>query len=255
MAKLGSLSQWALNFSDANWSKINQNLSGFALNDLGDVVTSAKELRNCLDKVIYSAEYKIRRPRIDTRLFNTSADTVWSWRPELWCDPIGKKGRVGVKSGLKLGQEVSIFHDCELQEISMRQVRNTRRDDLAPFGFVMDIYNFEGTFFSVAIDFPDGVIANMSTRHIVLMETRIQSEKPLEIFGRLNVRHGPNVEHIVRPLFIDDNMAMIEFDLGYLRLNQKRIGQVWLDLIFSEPAMNQIKISDISFHRRPRAEF
>ena len=34
MAKLGRLSQWALNFSDANWSKINQNLSGFALNDL-----------------------------------------------------------------------------------------------------------------------------------------------------------------------------------------------------------------------------
>ena len=64
MAKLGRLSQWALNFSDANWSKINQNLSGFALNDLGDVVTSAKELRNCLDKVIYSAEYKIRRPRM-----------------------------------------------------------------------------------------------------------------------------------------------------------------------------------------------
>lgn len=105
------------------------------------------------------------------------------------------------------------------------------------------------------IDFPDDAIANMSTRHIVLMKTRIQSEKPLEIFGRLNVRHGPNVEHIVRPLFIDDNMAMIEFDLGYLRLNQKRIGQVWLDLIFSEPAMNQIKISDISFHRSPRAEF
>ena len=89
--------------------------------------------------MIYSVEYKIRRPRIDTRLFNTSADTVWSWRPELWCGPIGKKGRLGVKSGLKLGQEVSIFHDCDLQEISMRQVRNTRRDDLAPFGFVMDI--------------------------------------------------------------------------------------------------------------------
>ena len=225
------------------------------LNDLGLLMSAAKDLRSGLDSFIYDADYKIRLPRIDANFFHTSPDVIWSWRPELWRSSLGQKGRIGTRSGVKLGSELSVFHDCDLQEISMRQVRNIRRDDLAPFGFVMDVFNFEGSFFSLALDFPPEAVSNMSTRHIVLMETKVQCEKPVEIFGRLNLRHGPNVEHVVRPLFVDGDLAMIEFDLGYLRLNEKRIGHIWLDLIFVEPAMNHVKIADISFHSRPRAEF
>ena len=47
---------------------------------------------------------------------------------------------------------------------------------------------------------------------------------------------------------------MVEFDLGYSDINEKRVERMWLDLIFEGPEMNQITIRDITFCRYPRAE-
>ncbi len=47
---------------------------------------------------------------------------------------------------------------------------------------------------------------------------------------------------------------MVEFDLGYSDINEKRLERMWLDLIFEGPEMNQINMRDITFCRYPRAE-
>ncbi len=65
-------------------------------------------------------------------------------------------------------------------------------------------------------------------------------EKPLEIFARLNIKHGPNVEQIVRELPLDEEEVMVEFDLAYTKMNEKRVERMWLDLIFEGAEMNQI---------------
>ena len=82
----------------------------------------------------------------------------------------------------------------------------------------------------------------------------IETEKKLEIFARLNVRHGPNTEQLVRELPPGEE-TMVEFDLAYSSLNEKRVERLWLDLIFEGPEMNQILLRDITLTRRPRAEF
>ena len=46
-------------------------------------------------------------------------------------------------------------------------------------------------------------------------------EKPLEIFARLNIKHGPNVEQIVRELPLNEEEVMVEFDLAYTRIERK----------------------------------
>ena len=86
------------------------------------------------------------------------------------------------------------------------------------------------------------------------MTTVVDLEQPLEIFARLNVRHGPNTEQLVRELQIIDGRSMVEFDLAYSNLNEKRVERAWVDLIFEGPQMNQITLRDITFSRRPRAE-
>jgi hypothetical protein len=48
--------------------------------------------------------------------------------------------------------------------------------------------------------------------------------------------------------------AVVEFDLAYCDLNEKRIEKAWLDLIFEGPAMNQITLRDVTMCRYPRAE-
>jgi hypothetical protein len=86
------------------------------------------------------------------------------------------------------------------------------------------------------------------------MEVIVEVEKPLEIFARLNVRHGPNTEQIVRELPLSDDKIMVEFDLAYTKLNEKRVEAMWIDLIFEGPEMNQVTLRDLTFSRNPRAE-
>jgi len=71
----------------------------------------------------------------------------------------------------------------------------------------------------------------------------------------LNVRHGPNLEKVVREVeFRNDQEAQIEFDLAYTRINDSKITDMWVDIIFENPAMNQITLRDLVVSRHPRSE-
>ena len=154
-----------------------------------------------------------------------------------------------------MGEQVTLFHDCVESELTLRQLRNTREEDLAPYGLRMDVFRFDGSFLSLAIDLPDEGVNGLGRRHLIRLETIVEMEKPLEIFARLNVRHGPNSEQMVRELPLNEQNVMVEFDLGYTRLNEKRVENAWIDLIFEGPEMNQVILRDLTLSRRPRAEF
>ena len=70
----------------------------------------------------------------------------------------------------------------------------------------------------------------------------------------MNIKHGPNVEQIVRELPLGEDEVMVEFDLAYTKLNERRLERMWLDLIFEGAEMNQIILRDVTMTRRPRAE-
>jgi hypothetical protein len=152
-----------------------------------------------------------------------------------------------------LGDEVTLFHDCIQSELTLRQCRNLREADLAPYGLRMDVLRFEGSFLSLVVDFPPEGAEGLSRGHLIRVDTEITSEKPIEIFARLNIRHGPNTEQIVRELPLGDEDVMVEFDLAYSRLNEKRIEKIWLDLIFEAPDFNQVVIRDLTLCRVRRA--
>lgn len=116
------------------------------------------------------------------------------------------------------------------------------------------MFRFDGSFLSLVVDLPQGAIDGLQKKHLIRMDTIVEMEKPLEIFARLNIRHGPNTEQLVRELPLHESEIMVEFDLAYSRLNEKRIDKAWIDLIFEGPEMNQVTIRDLTFSRRPRAE-
>ena len=148
----------------------------------------------------------------------------------------------------------TVFHDCRRTELTVRQIRNTRESDVAPFGFRMDVFKFDGSFLSLVLDLPPEVAQGLKLRHLIRLDVIVEMEKPLEIFARLNVKHGPNVEQIVRELPLNEEEVMVEFDLAYTKVNEKRVEKLWLDLIFEGPEMNQIILRDVTVSRRPRAE-
>lgn len=225
--------------------------------DLGNLRTTrarARQLGAQLERLFFVADNRLALPRIGSNAIVTPVGTDWSWRPQLWRGPIARKGRSGVESKTMIGDEVTLFHNCRISELTLRQLRNTRDADLAPYGLRMDVFRFDGSFLSLALDLPREVCEGLKRRHLIRLEAIIEVEKPLEIFARLNIRHGPNTEQIVRELPLHEGNLMVEFDLSYTNLNEKRVEKIWLDLIFEGPEMNQVTVRDITFSRLPRAE-
>lgn len=214
----------------------------------------ARTLRHYLDTLIAISESRLALPMIGSNAFPVPHGTEWSWRPEAWREPLPIKGRSSVGNREMLGDEVTLFHDCRLSELTLRQLRNHREADLAPFGLRMDVFRFDGSFLSLAIDLPPEAVQGLTRNHLIRLDTNVEMEKPLEIFARLNIKHGPNTEQIVRELPLDAEEISVEFDLAYSKLNEKRVERAWLDLIFEGPEMNEVILRDLTFSRRPRAE-
>ena len=214
----------------------------------------ARQLRTHLDRLIHTADGRLALPQIGSSFFPRPHGTDWSWRPELWRGPLPERGLASAPPKARLGNEVQLFHDCAFSELTLRQLRNTREEDLAPFGLRMDVFKFDGSFLSLVIDLPDSAIRGLGRKHLLRMNATVETEKKLEIFARLNVQHGPNTEQMVRELPLGDRDLSVDFDLAYTKLNEKRVERAWIDLIFEGPEMNQVMLRDVNFSRRPRSE-
>lgn len=215
----------------------------------------ARALRRNLDRVIHQAEFRLALPVIGSNAIRKQMGTDWAWRPDLWKGTIPVPGMSSVAGKAPVCDGATIFHDCRRSELTVRQVRNSRASDIAPFGIRMDVFRFDGSFLSLVLDLPEDASRGLKLKHMIRLDVIVEMEKPLEIFARLNIKHGPNVEQVVRELPLTDESVSVEFDLAYSKFNEKRVERMWVDLIFEGPEMNQIILRDVTFSRRPRAEF
>lgn len=236
------------------WSAAAQGASTAELSELRRDRFQARQLKARLDDLLTTADTRLALPRIGSNAFSRPAATDWAWRPNLWRGPLLRKGIADVPTATKIGDAVTIFHDCPFAEMSFRQLRNHREADLAPFALRMDVFRFGGSYLSAVLDLPGDACRALRKRHLVRMDVIVEIERPIEIFARLNVRHGPNTEQVVRELPLHEDDVFVEFDLAYTNLNEKRVERMWVDLIFENPEMNQVTLRDITFARYPRAD-
>lgn len=235
------------------WAKAARTAPIATISTLRKQRQQARTLKTHLDTLIHVADERLALPMVGSSQFARPHDSDWAWRPEVWCGPIPNPGKSSVQNKEMLGDELTLFHDCSHSELTLRQLRNTRQEDLAPYGLSMDVFRFDGSFLSLVVDLPEGASRGLTRNHLLRMETIVELEKPLEIFARLNIKNGPNTEQIVRELELKGTGVLVEFDLAYSVLNEKRIEKIWVDLIFEGPEMNQVVLRDLTFSRRPRA--
>lgn len=236
------------------WEEIAEAAPSADLETLRGWRARARAMRRHLDRVIHEAEHRLALPVIGSNAMRRPMGTDWSWRPDLWRGPMPVPGQASVPNRAAFGQGATLFHDCRLSELTVRQIRNERESDVAPFGFRIDVFRFDGSFLSLVIDLPEDAARGLRLRHLIRLDVIVELEKPLEIFARLNVKHGPNTEQIVLEMPLGAEEVMVEFDLTYSKINEKRIDKLWIDLIFEGPEMNQIILRDVTVSRRPRAE-
>ena len=238
----------------ARWGGLADKAPAMPLETLKGYRASARSLKRQIDRLLHHADHRLALPVIGSNAIRTPLGTDWSWRPDLWSGPIPLPGHAAVPTKLQICEGATVFHDCKQSELTVRQIRNVRETDLAPFGLRMDVFRFDGSYLSLVIDLPPDVIKGLGLRHVIRLTCLVEMEKSLEIFARINIRHGPNVEQIVRELPLEDGEVVMEFDLSYTKLVEKRAERIWIDLIFEGPEMNQIILRDVTVARRPRAE-
>ena len=214
----------------------------------------ARQLRTPLQELTYTADSRLALPRIGSNTFARPVGTDWSWRPQLWRGALPERGIAPALNKSRLGPDLTIFHDCGTSEISLRQIRNTRDQDLAAFGLAVEVFRFDGNFLSLVIDLPASACTGLQKQHLIQLAATIDRERPVRILARLNVRHGPNTEQILLTLPDDEAETVIAFDLAYGQLNEKRVERMWIDLMIEDPQMNKVTFRDLNICRYPRAE-
>jgi hypothetical protein len=239
------------------WTLAGETAAEADLSTLRLWVGRARSLRRRLDQVIHAADHRLGLP-IGAEAMKKPMGTDWSWRPMLWKGPLPVPGIASVPAKALICDGATIFHDCKRSELTVRQIRNTRAVDVAPFGLRMEMFRFDGSFLSLVLDLPDEAARGLRLRHLIRLDLIVEMEKPLEIFARLNIKHGPNVEQILRQIpsgpGSGSGEVMVEFDLAYCKMNEKRVEKLWVDLIFEAPQMNELILRDVTLSRRPRAD-
>ena len=236
------------------WRGLAEIVSGLDLESLRRLRNQAWALRRNLDRVIHVAENRLALPVMGSNAIRKPMGSDWVWRPMLWKGPIPVPGLSSVPGKAVICDGATVFHDCRQSELTVRQIRNTRAADIAPFGLRMDVFRFDGSFLSLVIDLPEEAATGLRMTHLLRLDAIVEMEKPLEIFARLNIKHGPNIEQVVRELPLNEEEVKVEFDLAYTKMNEKRVEKIWVDLIFEGPEMNQVILRDVTLSRRPRAE-
>ncbi|MCB2115292.1 MAG: hypothetical protein KDE00_03095 [Rhodobacteraceae bacterium] len=238
----------------ARWRGLAGHVSDMTPAGLRALRGQARQMRREIDRALQRADARLALPDPGGVAIPRPQLADWAWRPAIWNGRVDPAGCAAVENRTTFGTGAAIFHDCRMNELTVRQIRNTRSTDLSPFALSFDVFRFAGSFLSLVLDLPEAAVAGLKLSHVLRLEVGAEFEAPLEVFARLNVKHGPNTEQLVRELDFTGDLAVAEFDLFHARINERRIERAWLELIFEGPEMNRIVLRDVTMSRRPRAE-
>lgn len=174
----------------ARWTAAARSANDAELATLRAQRQQARQLRTPLQELTYVADTRLALPRIGSNTFARPAGTDWAWRPHLWRGAQPERGLAPARNKMKLGKDLSIFHDCDADELLLKQVRNTRDHDLAAFGVALEIFAFNGNFLSLVVDLPPGVCEGLKKRHLIQLSATIDREHPIKISRGSTSRTG-----------------------------------------------------------------
>jgi uncharacterized protein DUF6478 len=249
----GKIGSYIQNRTLRRWERLADHARNASLSELRDIRTASRALGQRVGSVNHIAEARLIRPVIGSNAMDLPPTTDWSHRPDLWAGPVTPLGFAPAKNQTEIGHEVTLYHDCKRQMLSVRQVRNTDAIDLAPFGLQMDVFTFEGSFLSLVIKAPDDVVKGLTKKHILRLSLRAQSERVLEMSARMNLKHGPNTEQVSKEINIAADANVVEFDLAYVPFTETRAEHIWFDLFFDSPSMNKTVLRDLTMSRHVRS--
>lgn len=237
------------------WQRLLRAPADLSSAELARMNGDIRDMRDRLDVMAAQSRSALLSRTTDTDGIERPDQCDWASRPAPWHEEMRPRGIVGLASPQALPGGATVFHDCNHAEITLRQERAPAWVKGPQFGLVLEIYRFDGSFVSFVQDLPSAALEGLTRNHFVSVNLVADREHPVEIYARLNVQHGPNIEQLVRQVDFDGSTGCAEFDLAYTKINEKRLEKAWLDLIVEGPKMTRIALWDMVLLRAPRADF
>ncbi|MDS9466231.1 DUF6478 family protein [Paracoccus sp. MBLB3053] len=241
------------------WAEIAEEVEFMAPPRIRRLTQEAHLLRASLNRFFMRGDRKAAVSRVALDALHLPGGTDWRWRPGFMAGQISPRGIAAPAPGTRLGDRAALWHDCPEPSMVLEQLPSPRATDLSPYCMRLEVFSFAGNFLSVSIDLPTEALDGLTRNHILRLEVSALIERPMKIYSRLNIGHGPNTDELVKEFgTIEPGLAsqqVIEFDLAYTEMNEKRLEKIWLDLIFDSPAMNAVEIRELFISRHLRAEF
>jgi hypothetical protein len=237
------------------WHALVQNAPQMSLSGLLKLRTESENLSELVGAFNQLSTHEIGKRVAQTVDIPDYKNADWSWRPEVFFQKDCVTAEVNPVSGKQIGSYLTLHHDASVPSIILRQTKTVRATNVAPFDFTIEVYDFAGSFLSLALDLPNSAILGLSNQNIFELDIHLTTEHPLPKFVRINVQHGPNIDNEIQVISHTGDHLNVEFDLGYMDLNEQRLEKIWFDLIFDDAKMNKIVIHDITICRRSRAQF
>lgn len=241
------------------WAEMAESVEFMGPGRIRNLTEEAMALRASLNRFLMRGDRKAAVSRVALDALSLPGGTDWRWRPGFMAGQITPRGISTPEPGARLGDRAAAWHDCAEQALILEQVQNPRATDLSPYGLRLEVFGFTGSFLSISIDLPTEALEGLTRNHIIRLETTLIVERPLNVFARLNVGHGPNTDEVLQQLRGMEgglqSQQVVEFDLAYTDMNEKRLEKIWLDLIFEAPHMNAVEMRELFLSRHLRADF
>ncbi|QFU07081.1 hypothetical protein PARPLA_00106 [Rhodobacteraceae bacterium THAF1] len=250
---IGGLDDLARQRTLRRWTRVTESAEAMDPATLANLRDQASHDRAVLDRAIAKMDGRLAGSVTNTAP-QAPRDSDWVWRPDVFSSRMTAPGHAGIASGTALGDSVKMFHDCPVSEISLRQTAGRAYSASAPYGIAFDVLNFAGSFLSLVVELPKEAVEGLTLSHVVHALVQIEAESEIEVYARLNVKHGPNTEQVVRELDMRHSTPEVDFDLAYTDIAEPRIESAWLDIIFGNPRMNRVVLRDLIVSRHLRAE-
>ncbi|MEM9247651.1 MAG: DUF6478 family protein [Pseudomonadota bacterium] len=168
--------------------------------------------------------------------------TTWAWRPPVWR---GRQAEAGLlSSGQELGPGIKVFHSAD------DGVLRAETGERAPLSLHMSA----GEFASLVIDLDADALRALTPRRIVRLAGLGSMTGPGRVYGRMNLRHGPNIASQTREADLASGTLDVAFDLSRIGLDHARIAQGWVDLMVAQPQETVLTLRDLALSCHPRAE-
>lgn len=246
-----ALERLHLSRGGAVWTRVQGRIPDLSAPELRGLRAKARHLRRHLDAFILASAREIHAQTSSLLHAQRQRQGDRVWQPDLWLLTLSPASRVIGESPHALSETCSLFTDCARPEIILRQFAESDPDHAAPYYIALETFVFEGSFVSLVIDLPADFLDGIEREDLITVGLVSGVEAPVQGFVRLNLQHGPNEAQMVHGLN-SGARDTLDFDLQHVDLNEKRIGKVWLEVIFEKPSQNRIVLHDLFVRRRRR---